>query len=187
MATSTDTIQELANREYKYGFVTDIEADAAPRGLNEDIIRLISAKKNEPRFHAGVAAEGLPALADAWRSRNASRSGRTSTIRRSTTRTSSTTRRRSRRNGRRAWTRSTRSCWRRTRSWASRWRSRSASPASRSMRCSTASRWRPRSRRSSPSWGSSSAPSPRRCRSIRTWCRSTSGRWCPTPTTSSRR
>src|SRR6516162_7968479 len=50
MSTATSTIQELANREYKYGFVTDIEADTVPRGLNEDVIRLISAKKNEPEF-----------------------------------------------------------------------------------------------------------------------------------------
>src|SRR5262249_8200504 len=48
MTTATSTIQELANREYKWGFVTDIEAETAPRGLNEDIIRLISAKKQEP-------------------------------------------------------------------------------------------------------------------------------------------
>ena len=48
MTTATSTIQELANREYQHGFVTDIEADAVPRGLNEDIVRLISAKKNEP-------------------------------------------------------------------------------------------------------------------------------------------
>ncbi len=40
----------LINREYKYGFITDIEADAAPRGLSEDIIRFISKKKNEPEF-----------------------------------------------------------------------------------------------------------------------------------------
>ncbi len=50
MGTDTKTVEALANREYKYGFVTDIEADAVPRGLNEDIIRLISAKKNEPEF-----------------------------------------------------------------------------------------------------------------------------------------
>ncbi|HJY81459.1 MAG TPA: Fe-S cluster assembly protein SufB [Candidatus Binatia bacterium] len=50
MPTTTNTIEALANREYKYGFVTEIEADVAPRGLNEDIIRLISAKKNEPQF-----------------------------------------------------------------------------------------------------------------------------------------
>jgi len=48
--TAPDTIETLANREYRYGFVTDIESDLAPRGLNEDTIRLISAKKNEPDF-----------------------------------------------------------------------------------------------------------------------------------------
>ena len=50
MTTATMDIQELANQEYKYGFVTEIEADSVPRGLNEDIVRLISAKKNEPAF-----------------------------------------------------------------------------------------------------------------------------------------
>ena len=44
------TIQELTSRQYKYGFVTEIEADSVPPGLNEEIIRLISAKKNEPEF-----------------------------------------------------------------------------------------------------------------------------------------
>jgi len=46
----TSTIEQIASQEYKYGFVTDIEADQAPPGLNEDIIRLISAKKNEPEW-----------------------------------------------------------------------------------------------------------------------------------------
>ena len=50
MPPNSNTIEALANREYKFGFVTDIEAETAPRGLNEDIVRLISAKKNEPRF-----------------------------------------------------------------------------------------------------------------------------------------
>src|SRR6185437_1651474 len=50
MNTGIDTIESLAEREYKWGFVTDIGADSAPPGLNEDIIRLISAKKNEPEF-----------------------------------------------------------------------------------------------------------------------------------------
>src|SRR6478752_9252168 len=40
----------LTNREYKYGFVTDIESDVIPKGLSEDTIRLISAKKNEPEW-----------------------------------------------------------------------------------------------------------------------------------------
>ncbi|MCK9301630.1 MAG: Fe-S cluster assembly protein SufB [Bacteroidales bacterium] len=43
-------INELANEEYKFGFVTDVEADIAPKGLNEDIIRYISAKKEEPSW-----------------------------------------------------------------------------------------------------------------------------------------
>jgi Fe-S cluster assembly protein SufB len=50
VASAKDHVEELTNREYKYGFVTDIEADAVPRGLNEDIIRTISAKKSEPEF-----------------------------------------------------------------------------------------------------------------------------------------
>ncbi|AUT01506.1 Fe-S cluster assembly protein SufB [Nostoc sp. CENA543] len=44
------TVKTLVNQPYKYGFVTDIETDTIPRGLNEDIIRLISAKKEEPEF-----------------------------------------------------------------------------------------------------------------------------------------
>jgi Fe-S cluster assembly protein SufB len=43
-------IEEVTNSEYKYGFVTDIEMDTAPVGLNEDTVRFISAKKNEPEF-----------------------------------------------------------------------------------------------------------------------------------------
>jgi Fe-S cluster assembly protein SufB len=50
MSTATETIEGLVQQEYKYGFVTDVEADAAPPGLNEDIVRLISAKKKEPQF-----------------------------------------------------------------------------------------------------------------------------------------
>jgi Fe-S cluster assembly protein SufB len=44
------SIELLTNKEYKYGFVTDIESDMIPRGLSEDTIRLISEKKNEPEF-----------------------------------------------------------------------------------------------------------------------------------------
>ena len=50
MAATTEQIEELANREYRYGFVTEIESDSVPRGLSEDIVRLISAKKNEPEW-----------------------------------------------------------------------------------------------------------------------------------------
>ena len=50
MPTETSEIETLANREYKWGFITDIEADSAPPGLNEDTIRFISAKKDEPQW-----------------------------------------------------------------------------------------------------------------------------------------
>jgi Fe-S cluster assembly protein SufB len=50
MSTNVNTIQDLANREYKWGFVTDIEQEKIAKGLNEDVIRVISAKKNEPEF-----------------------------------------------------------------------------------------------------------------------------------------
>ena len=46
----SSSIETLVNREYKAGFVTDIEADTIPHGLNEDTVRLISAKKNEPEW-----------------------------------------------------------------------------------------------------------------------------------------
>jgi len=50
MSTNVNTIQDLANREYKWGFVTDVEQEKIAKGLNEDVIRVISAKKNEPEF-----------------------------------------------------------------------------------------------------------------------------------------
>jgi len=50
MSTNVNTIHDFANQEYKWGFVTDVEQDRIPRGLNEDTIRQISAKKNEPAF-----------------------------------------------------------------------------------------------------------------------------------------
>jgi Fe-S cluster assembly protein SufB len=50
MSTNINTIRDLAERDYKWGFVTEVEEERIPRGLNEDIIRLISAKKNEPEF-----------------------------------------------------------------------------------------------------------------------------------------
>ena len=46
----TESIETLVNREYKWGFVTDIESESIPPGLSEDVVRLISAKKGEPAF-----------------------------------------------------------------------------------------------------------------------------------------
>ena len=49
MSTAIQTVEELANQEYKYGFVTDVETDAIPVGLDEGVVELISAKKGEPK------------------------------------------------------------------------------------------------------------------------------------------
>jgi Fe-S cluster assembly protein SufB len=48
MATALETVRDYTGHEYKYGFVTEIEADIAPKGLNNEIVRFISAKKHEP-------------------------------------------------------------------------------------------------------------------------------------------
>jgi len=50
MSTTAPLIETLAKQEYKWGFVTEIEADSIPKGLSEDVVRMISAKKNEPEF-----------------------------------------------------------------------------------------------------------------------------------------
>ena len=50
MATPVNNVEKLATREYKYGFDTEIEAGNHSQGLNEEIIRLISAKKDEPEW-----------------------------------------------------------------------------------------------------------------------------------------
>ena len=50
MKENQDTLDLTAVSEYKYGFVTDIDTDSIPKGLNEDVIRLISSKKNEPEW-----------------------------------------------------------------------------------------------------------------------------------------
>lgn len=50
MCAEIDILETVTQGEYKYGFISDIESDAAPKGLNEDIIRLISSKKKEPSF-----------------------------------------------------------------------------------------------------------------------------------------
>lgn len=48
--TTTETIERLAAQEYKFGFVTDIEQEIIPKGLDEDVVRLISSKKDEPEW-----------------------------------------------------------------------------------------------------------------------------------------
>lgn len=50
MSENLKILEDVTQKEYEYGFVTDIESDKAPNGLNEDIVRLISSKKNEPEW-----------------------------------------------------------------------------------------------------------------------------------------
>ena len=50
MSSNANTIRDLAEREYKWGFVSDVESENVPKGLSEDTVRLISAKKREPAF-----------------------------------------------------------------------------------------------------------------------------------------
>tara|TARA_Y100000590_G_scaffold162536_3_gene186337 strand:+ start:827 stop:2284 length:1458 start_codon:yes stop_codon:yes gene_type:complete len=50
LATTNKVVHEVAEQQYNYGWVTDIESDIIPPGLNEDVVRFISAKKNEPEF-----------------------------------------------------------------------------------------------------------------------------------------
>ena len=62
MSNSSNTIDALVRRDYKAGFVTDIESDTLPPGLSEDVVRFISARKGEPewllewRLGAGMVA-----------------------------------------------------------------------------------------------------------------------------------
>ena len=66
----SSVLQNLVNQPYKHGFVTDIESDVAPKGLNEDTIRLISGKKNEPawllEFRLKAYAQWLKMQAPQW-------------------------------------------------------------------------------------------------------------------------
>ena len=49
MSKDEQILDEFTSKEYEYGWTVDLEADEAPMGLNEDIVRFISAKKNEPQ------------------------------------------------------------------------------------------------------------------------------------------
>jgi Fe-S cluster assembly protein SufB len=62
MPNNDDILEEITTQEYEYGFVTDIEMDRAPNGLNEDTIRFISAKKNEPEWMLEWRMKGYEAF-----------------------------------------------------------------------------------------------------------------------------
>ncbi|MFB0947316.1 MAG: Fe-S cluster assembly protein SufB [Spirosomataceae bacterium] len=59
MSTEMELLEEITSSDYKYGFYTDIEADEAPPGLDENIIRFISAKKNEPEWMLNYRLEAF--------------------------------------------------------------------------------------------------------------------------------
>jgi hypothetical protein len=61
MKTAKNTTVDLLSREYKYGFVTDIEAGTVPRGLNKEIVRFDFGKEERAELHARLASEGLSA------------------------------------------------------------------------------------------------------------------------------
>ncbi len=50
MTTAARTVEKITDQDYKYGFVTDVDSDTIPKGLNEDVVRLISRKKGEPEW-----------------------------------------------------------------------------------------------------------------------------------------
>ena len=50
MSSDEQILQDFTSKEYEHGWTIDLEADSAPMGLNEDIVRFISAKKNEPQW-----------------------------------------------------------------------------------------------------------------------------------------
>ena len=59
-----DILENIGEQEYKYGFTSDIETETIDKGLSEDVVRLISAKKGEPAVDDRAARGGLPPLAD---------------------------------------------------------------------------------------------------------------------------
>ncbi len=113
MSSNTE-LAALFNRGYQHGFVTDIESDTAPAGLDESVVRMISAKKREPAFllawRLKAYSTGAPCM---------SPTGRTFAIPRSILAPSLITPRQNPRAMRpRAWPRSIPSCWKPTPNWA---------------------------------------------------------------------
>jgi Fe-S cluster assembly protein SufB len=121
MNTTTD-IGHFLERDYTAGFVTDIEADAVPPGLSEDVIRLISAKKGEPEFMLNWRLEAyrhwLKMTPPEWAHVHYPPVDFQDIVYYSAPKQGQ---------GPKAWTRSTRNCWRPSRSSAS--------------RCTSALRW----------------------------------------------
>ena len=64
MKEELDVLEQTVASDYKYGFVTEIDTDVVPKGLSEDVIRLISEKKNEPEWMLRLETEGLYSLVE---------------------------------------------------------------------------------------------------------------------------
>ena len=172
MSTQVET---LVNKEYKHGWVTDIESDVAPKGLSEDIIRLISAKKREPDWLLDwrlKAYRGWLKMTEphSWPNIKYTPVDYQSISYYAAPRTTKPLGSLDEADPKLLET---------YRSSASRSPSRSSSRAWRWMPSSTRSPSAPPTRPSWPSRGSSSAPSARRCRSTPSWCGSISARSCP--------
>ena len=187
MSTNVNTIRDLAEQEYKWGFVTDIGGREVPKGLNEDIIRLISAKKNEPEFMLEWRLKAYRHWAVAREGRGRTEVGECQVSARSITRTSFITPRPSRSRTEEPG---------RSGSGDSahlREAGHSAGGAEDARRRGGGCGVRQRlgghdvQGEAGRSWALFFARSPKRCRSIRTWCRNISARWFLTPTTSSPR
>ena len=166
MTTSTQTIEKMTAQDYKYGFVTAIESDTLPPGLNEEVRPLHFRQEERAPVAFGLAAESPTAP---WLTMKEAHLGQHSLSADRLSGGELLLGPQAEASCPRAWTTSTPSCATPTTNWASRSTSRRSSRASRWMRCSTACRWRPRSRRSWGRWASSSARSPRPCASTPSW------------------
>ena len=167
MSTSTEVIEQLANTEYKYGFVTDVEQDIVAQGAERGRRPADLGEEGRAGVAARLAAQGVSRVAEDDRADVAERHVRADRLPGHQLLRGAEGEEEAGQHGRgrprdpgdlrqaRHSARSSSSC----------------SPAWRWTRCSTRCRWRPRSARSWPSSASSSARSPRRCASIPSWCK----------------
>jgi Fe-S cluster assembly protein SufB len=63
MSKSNQVLEEITSKEYEHGWTVNLETDEAPKGLNEDIVRFISAKKNEPEWLLEWRLKSLSSMA----------------------------------------------------------------------------------------------------------------------------
>ena len=58
-----ELLEQVTSTEYKYGFTTNIDSDTIPKGLSEDVVRIISKKKEEPKLDVRISIKSIPSLA----------------------------------------------------------------------------------------------------------------------------